>query len=100
MKVSRKTYNIVTRTGFVLLAAFILIGLTKPQWLQSVALSKQTTFYALAVIFLSYTMALFYSVFFSKKMQQLDTTAKLMQLIRAPLYLVITGFCFYYAWYL
>ena len=100
MKVSRRTYNLVTRLGFVLFAVFILIGIASPEWLQSLALSKQHTFYTLGAIFLCYTLALFYSVLFSKMKQDLDITAKLMQLIRAPLYLCITGFCFYYAWYL
>ncbi|NRB38434.1 MAG: hypothetical protein HRU20_08185 [Pseudomonadales bacterium] len=100
MKVSRKSYNIIIRSGLVLLAAFLLIGISNPQWLQSIALSKQITFYTLGVIFLCYTLALFYSVLFSNMRKELDITAKLMQLIRAPLYLCITGFCFYYAWYL
>lgn len=98
MKISRKTYNMITRLGLIFFAAFILIGMTKPQWLQHLALSKQYTFYALGIIFFCYTLALCYGVFFSKTKKDMDTSAKLLQLIRAPLYLCITGFCFYYAW--
>ena len=98
MKVSRSSYNIVTRLGLVLIATFILMGIAKPEWLQSFAISKKATFYTLGVIFLSYTLALFYSVLCSKNKEDMHTSARLMQLIRAPLYLCISGFCFYYSW--
>ena len=94
MKISKKTYNLIVRLGICLIGAFIVVGLFKPQWLQIFYINKAPTFYILGVIFSAYTLALVYSTF----KNEVDISAKVTQLIRAPLYLCISFFCFYYAY--
>lgn len=94
MKVSQRNYTLIVRCGIMLLAAFLIIGIFQPQWLQLLFINKKATFSVLGIIFFCYTAALCYSV--AKK--EMTLSAKIMQLIRAPLYLFISIFCFYYAY--
>ncbi len=93
MKISALQLKLIKLLLFLCVAGVLLTGLAMPQWLASVYIGKQNTFYALAVLFFCYSLALAYA----SVNHQEDNTQKALLFLRAPIYFCISGFCFYYA---